>query len=162
MTTQITPSKDLVFNTPFETGIRSVVVLICQFPNKLTIPEILLLDYLVVHTSDVGGPQSLHPPEDFRTAEMLVRRDLVRTGLHLMARKHLIEIEASEHGFVYSAGEEAGSFVDLLVGPYASELKLRAAWLCETENQNGKGTLERLLKESKGLWLPEFQAGSAN
>lgn len=152
---------NLIFNTPFESGIRSVILLTCCYPERYSVREVVLLDYLVVHTADIGGPESIHPAEDFRTAELLVRRSLVQTGLLLMSRKGLIDIESSDRGFLYSAGEQAGSFVDLLSSPYNSDLKQRAHWLHNTEVESGRGSLEALLKESKGLWLPEFQSGAS-
>jgi hypothetical protein len=150
---------DLIFNTPFESGIRSLVLLTFCYPEKYSVRELVLLDYLVVHTADIGGPESVHPAEDFRTAELFVRRSLVQTGLLLMSRKGLIVIESTDRGFLYSASEDAGSFVDLLSSPYNSDLKQRAHWLHQTQIEHGKGSLEALLKGSKGLWLPEFQSG---
>lgn len=119
-----------VFNTPFETGVRSVVVLTSAYPAELALDQLTALDHLVVHTGDLDdGPDSLHPAESARAAEMLVRRALVDAGLKLMACKGLVEMRATPKGFRYRAGEEAGSFVDLLSSSYAFELKKRADWL---------------------------------
>lgn len=119
-----------VFNTPFETGVRSVLVLTSAYPVELTLDQLTALDHLVVHTGDLDdGPDSLHPAESARAAEMLVRRALVDSGLKLMACKGLVQMCATQKGFRYRAGDEAGSFVDLLSSPYALELRKRADWL---------------------------------
>lgn len=52
----------LVFNSPLETGVRAVIVLATCYPKALTLDELVALDHLVVHTADIGGPTSLHPP----------------------------------------------------------------------------------------------------
>lgn len=119
-----------LFNTPFETGVRSVVVLTAAFPAELALDQLTALDHLVVHTGDLqDGPDSLHPAEPARAAEMLVRRALVDSGLKLMACKGLVQRRATPNGFRYCAGNDAGSFVDLLSSSYASALKKRAEWL---------------------------------
>jgi hypothetical protein len=119
-----------VFNTPFETGVRSVLVLTSAYPAELALDQLTALDHLVVHTGDLDdGPDSLHPAEPARAAEMLVRRSLVDSGLKLMACKGLVQMRATPKGFRYCAGDEAGAFVDLLSSSYAVELKKRADWL---------------------------------
>jgi hypothetical protein len=119
-----------VFNTPFETGVRSVLVLTSAFPEELALDQLTALDHLVVHTGDLpNGPESLHPAESARAAEMLVRRALVDAGLKLMSCKGLVQMRATAGGFRYRAGDDAGSFVDLLSSSYASALKVRAEWL---------------------------------
>lgn len=123
-------TRTRVFNTPFETGVRSVLLLTSAFPGELALDQLTALDHLVVHTGDLpDGPDSLHPPESARAAEMLVRRSLVDAGLKLMACKGLVQMRATPDGFRYRAGDDAGSFVDLLSSSYASELKERADWL---------------------------------
>ena len=58
-----------VFNTPFETGVRSVVVLTSAYPAELALDQLTALDHLVVHTGDlIDGPDSLHPAEAARAA----------------------------------------------------------------------------------------------
>lgn len=125
-------SRARVFNTPFETGVRSVLVLTAAYPAELALDQLTALDHLVVHTGDLDdGPDSLHPAETARAAEMLVRRSLVDAGLKLMACKGLVRMRATPKGFRYCAGDEAGSFVDLLSSSYTAELKKRADWLAE-------------------------------
>jgi hypothetical protein len=124
----VSPTR--VFNTPFEAGVRSVLVLTSAYPMELALDQLTALDHLLVHTGDlVDGPDSLHPPEPTRATEMLVRRALVDSGLKLMACKGLVQLRATSNGFRYRAGDDAGSFVDLLSSSYASDLKARANWL---------------------------------
>jgi hypothetical protein len=54
-----------LFNSPLEAGIRAVVVLEKLRPEAADLAEMVLLDHVVVHTADLGGPPSLHP--DVRT-----------------------------------------------------------------------------------------------
>jgi hypothetical protein len=142
-----------VFNTPFETGVRSVLVLTSAYPEELALDQLTALDHLVVHTADIpNGPESLHPPEPARAAEMLVRRGLVNAGLKLMACKGLIQMRATSEGFRYRAGEEAGSFVDLLSSTYASALKDRADWLASNIVSLPKNEFEDVVAAQLERW----------
>src|ERR1700761_9555471 len=102
--------KTRVFNTPFETGVRSVVILTAAYPDLLGLNRIVVFDHLVVHTQDVGGPDSMHPKDRSRAAEILVRRGLVQSGLSLMQTRGLVARLLAPSGFRYQAGAEAGSF----------------------------------------------------
>ena len=55
-------SNVTVFNSALETGVRSLVILAANFPAALDLQRLVDLDYLVVHSGDVDGPKSLHPP----------------------------------------------------------------------------------------------------
>ncbi len=117
------------FNGPLETGIRSLVILDAAYPRSFDLSALVLLDHLVVHTNDIGGPPSLHPSLPHRSGELLVRRVLIEEGLGLMRRKHLIVLVFSSEGVAYKASEEASSIVDLMMSPYAKNLRARALWL---------------------------------
>lgn len=137
----------LVFNSPLETGVRAVILLTACYPKAITLDELVALDHLVVHTEDVGGPPSLHPAEETRAAELLVRRDVLRDGLRLMGLKGLVQQHATDSGFRYVAGAEAGNFVDLLSTRYSTGLIQRAGWLVENVLSSDDDALERLAYE---------------
>jgi hypothetical protein len=150
--------KPRIFNTAFESGLRSLILLTACFPARLGLRRLVVLDHLVVHTGDVDGPPSLHPEEDSRTAELLVRRGLVSAGLSLMGTRKLIVRHAMVEGFRFEAGEEAGSFVDLLRSNYTVGLKERAAWLTATVVPLSDEEIDDLVRERMDRWASEFQA----
>src|SRR4051794_19555398 len=119
-------NRPKIFNTAFESGLRSVVLLTACYPTSLPLHKLVILDHLVVHSADVHGPSSLHPEESSRAAEIFVRRGLVSSGLNLMGTRKLVDRSATQAGFQYRAGQEAGSFVDLLKSSYTLGLKTRA------------------------------------
>ena len=73
----------------------------------------------------------MHPKDRSRAAEILVRRGLVDSGLALMQTRGFVARIVTRNGFRYRAGEEAGSFVDMLSSTYIQALKERAIWLIE-------------------------------
>jgi hypothetical protein len=146
-----------LFNSSLETGVRSVVVLDAAFPRAFDLSQLTWLDHLVVHTADIGGPDSLHPDIPQRTGELLVRRRLVEDGLNLMRRLHLVDSNINKDGIVYSAREEAAAFVESLRSVYARELKHRAAWLAQYLTRTSRNDLANLISERIGRWAVEFQ-----
>ena len=147
-----------IFNTPFETGLRSVVILTACYPDKLGLNRLVVFDHLVVHTEDVGGPESMHPKDRSRAAEILVRRRLVDAGLSLMQSRGLVARIVTPGGFRYKAGEEAGSFVDMLSSDYMTALKHRAEWLIDHIHPMSDDDLSKLVQSRMDVWEPEFQA----
>lgn len=146
-----------IFNTAFESGLRSLVLLTACYPVRLGLRRLVVLDHLVVHTADVDGPSSLHPQEESRTAELLVRRGLVSAGLSLMGTRRLITRYATPDGFRFEAGEEAGSFVDLLRSDYTAKLKERAAWLASAIVPLADDEIDSLVSDRMDRWATEFQ-----
>ena len=65
------------------------------------------MDYLVVHSGDADGPDSLHAPLPMRAGELLVRHGLIEKGLMLMMSRGLVQRVSASDGFNYLAGELA-------------------------------------------------------
>ncbi len=150
-----------IFNTPFETGLRSVVILTACYPAILGLNRLVVFDHLVVHTEDAGGPPRMHPKDRSRAAAILVRRRLVESGLALMQTRGLVARVVTPDGFRYRAGEEAGSFVDMLSSSYIVALKERAEWLIEHIQPMSDDRLSQLVRTRMDEWEPEFQTGQS-
>jgi hypothetical protein len=148
--------RSRISNTPFETGLRSVVLLTAAYPDSLGLSRLVIFDHLVVHSEDVGGPESMHPKDRSRAAEILVRRRLIDSGLALMQTRGLVARIASPEGFRYRVGEEAGSFVDMLTSKYMNALKERSCWLIEHIHPLSDEELSTLVQYRMDVWEPEF------
>lgn len=153
-----TGTKPRIFNTAFESGVRSLILLTACFPLCVGLRRLVVLDHLVVHTGDIDGPESLHPSESSRGAELLVRRGLVNSGLALMGTRGLVLRSATREGFRYRAGEEAGTFIDLLRSDYSVALKERADWLASEVVPLSDEEMDDLVRSRMDLWDTEFQA----
>lgn len=146
------------FNSPLEAGIRAVTVLAPAFPRVLDVQRLVAFDYLVVHSGDLGGPESLHPRLPHRSAELLVRRNIVERGLHLMMHRGLVERQIESAGIGYRAGELAETFLASLAAPYLVALRERGAWVAETFGDTPEETLRTTMNRFFGEWIQEFQA----
>src|ERR1700677_990894 len=106
--------KLATFNGPLEAGLRAVAVLGAGHPRSFDLQRLVAFDYLLVHTGDIGGPSSLHPPAPLQSAELLVRRKLVQRALLLMMTRELVTREFGAEGIWYRAGENAAPFLSSL------------------------------------------------
>lgn len=151
-------SRTDLFNGALETGVRSVVILETAYPRGFDLTQLTWLDHLVVHTSDLDGPESLHPNIPQRNGELLVRRSLVEEGLTLMRQLHMVETQFTNAGIVYVACEQASLFVQLIRTDYGRTLKKRAEWIFNYFSERGTDHLHQVISQKIGRWAIEFQS----
>ncbi len=144
------------FNNPLESGIRAVSLLAYAYPQAYDLQKLVIFDYMVVHTGDMGGPESLHPQLPLRSKELLVRRQLVENGLLLMMSRNLIERIADSSGLIYRAGELSETFLNSLTAPYLKELRKRAAWVVNTYGDMNEESLRQTTRRFFEGWIEEF------
>ena len=119
------------FNSPVETGLRAIVLLSAAYPAKCDLRRLVVYDYLLVHSDDAGGPESLHPRTPHRSGELLVRRKMIQEGLRMMMSRELVAVEYSDSGILFATELTCG-FIDYLQSDYARDLQERAKWVVET------------------------------
>lgn len=144
------------FNTPLESGLRSTIILAELHPRGCDLQRLVTYDYFLVHSGDLGGPPSLHPPSPNRTGELLVRRHLVVAGIDLAFRKGLIIPRYEETGVSYYASDLAKPFLDYFESPYAQRAKQIALWLSQRFGPLTDRELTLLVAENLGRWGTEF------
>lgn len=148
------------FNTPVEVGARLLTMLVEAHPRNLDINQLVLLDHALIHSADVGGPPSLHPPTPLRVSELGMKRTNIEPALNLLIRTGLADVDGTERGIEYRASEGSGRFLALLEAPYARELALRAGWVFERFGDLGSEALRREMRAIFNIWSEEFD-GSA-
>lgn len=156
-----TVSNALPFNSPTESAIRSMVLLNACYPKNFDLRQLVWLNYLVVHTADIGGPLSLHPPLPDRGGELLVCRPIVEDGLLLLRRLHYVEIVIDEEGVGYRASESAAPFVSLLRSTYSVTLLACADWVARVIEELGFDRVRDRLVERLGRWPAELTTRTA-
>lgn len=149
--------RPVTFNGPLEAGIRVVSILGAAYPQSYDLQRLVAFDYLLVHTADVGGPESLHPPTPMQSAELLVRRKLVENALLLMATRELVQREITPDGIKYCAGENAATFLASLCSTYLRALKDRADWLVGALGSHTDTEFKRVMRRYFDDWVEEFQ-----
>lgn len=121
-------SPEQFYNTPLETGVRSLCLLLAAFPESMSVDQLVFMDHVAVHTNDFAGPASLHPETPLRSAEPLVRRELIQKGLRLLKSRALADEIPTKTGFRWRACDEAAPFVECLETTYNRRLIECAKW----------------------------------
>jgi len=147
----------LLFNSPLETGIRSLAILTSLFPKSADLQRLVYMDYLAIHSGDVNGPSSLHATLPLRSGELTVRRQLIEQGLLLVMTRGLVDMNASKEGFLYKASESAAPFLGLLSTPYIKHLRVRTEWVADTYGDSTLEELQALEKTFFSEWTSSFQ-----
>lgn len=147
-----------LFNTPFELGLRMVYLLFALRPGGADLQKLVLLDYAIVYSQDVGGPASLHTPVPYRNAELFSRRERIEQGLYLMSTRGLVDVVLDDRGMIYIAGPSSFTLVGSLSSKYWRDLQVRCAWVAERFGQANSNQLLNLFAESGHLWGAELEA----
>lgn len=146
------------FNTPLETGIRSLAILVASFPETMDIQRLIEMDYLVVHSEDLGGPKSLHAALPLRAGELLVRRGIIERGIMLMMSRGLICRIQDDSGFSYQATDEAAPFLSMLSTPYSRKLVSRSNWATSNFKNISTDKIREIINQFFEKWSSEFQS----
>lgn len=154
MTNTLRPNP---FNSPLETGVRSLAILVAAFPAPFDLQRLVEMDYLVVHSGDADGPKSLHAPLPLRAGELLVRRGLIEKGLILMTSRGLVQRLHDDDGFSYVAGETAAPFIASLTTDYSRRLRERAEWAVSRFQDAPTEEIRRITHHLFQRWSSQFQ-----
>lgn len=150
-------SHTTIFNSPLETGIRSLQILVAAYPTVFDLERLVEMDYLVVHSGDANGPESLHAALPMRAGELLIRRALIEKGLSLMRSRNLIQKIPAEEGFDYIAGDAAAPFLASLTSTYSQRLKVRALWVVERFAGVTTAEIRKITRRLFKNWESQFQ-----
>lgn len=149
------------FNSALETGIRALAVLVEAHPYAFDLQRLVYFDYLLVHSADAGGPESLHPSTPMRNGELLVRRSVIERGILLMVSRKLAERRLGDEGITYSATDEAGPFLDCLTSNYTQALRARAEWSVDSFGSLEDDQLKSYFDANFERWTREFQSNAS-
>lgn len=155
------PTRETTFNSPLETGVRSLAILLAAFPRDYDLQRLVEMDYLVVHSGDANGPASLHAALPLRAGELLVRRGLVERGVMLMASRGLVERKIGGAGITYCAAESANAFFSMLQSEYILLLKSRAEWAVDLFGRYTGEEIRAITRNFFEGWGSQFQPTSA-
>lgn len=143
-------------NSPLEVGVRALMILTEVYPEHLDVNRLVLLDHGVLHSADLGGPESLHPELPVRAGELGVKRRAIEEGLRIMVRAKFVEMGSTERGIEFIASDNAYSFISVLASEYARTLRERVKWTCEHFIDLSEDALRREMRSIFSSWSEEF------
>lgn len=144
-------------NSPIETGVRSLIVLTSVFPGALDLSRLVLMDYCLLHSGDLGGPRSVLPAVPARNGEMGVKRSIVEHGTQVMVRARMVDVLATSAGISYRASEGAMPFLQLLKSPHVAALTTVSHWVAEELGDLDEVQIRQRMRSVVMQWSEEFE-----
>lgn len=143
-------------NGPLEVAVRVLTLLTEAFPARLDVNRLVLLDHGLLHSADLGGPESLHPAIPLRSGELGMKRVRIQYGVEVLLRAELAHMGPSAEGIYFWADERASGFLRLLETEHALALTQRASWVVQHFGDLGDGELREAMRAVSGHWAEEF------
>lgn len=134
-----------------------VYLLYALRPKGADLQKLVMLDYAIVYSKDVGGPESLHTPVPFRNSELFSRRERIEQGLYLMSTRGLVEVSLDDSGMTYLAGSSSFTMVKSLSSKYWRELEKRCYWAAGHFGEMTTPEMQKLFAEQGHLWGAELE-----
>lgn len=145
-----------VLNSPIELGVRSLVLLTKVFPKALDLGRLVLMDHCLLHSADLGGPESILPETPSRSGELGIKRTMIERGVQVMVRAGMVEVLVDPDGLLYMASEDANVFLELLRSPYLLSLSDVAEWVAREFGELTEEEIRERMSEIVGMWREQF------
>lgn len=111
-----------IFNTPFETEMRILIILHAIGTPGASIDRIAAYDFMSVYGKDFGVSDSnLHGSNSFFFSEWPSRRALISSGIKEAALDGLISVNQTDYGILYTINNTGLTFVHSLNTDYAQQ-----------------------------------------
>ncbi len=108
-----------LFNTPFETGLRAMLILYSTNSLGMTIDRIAAYDFMTIYGNDLGiTDRNLHGINHFSFSEFSSKRAICSEGVKAFVLDGLIAITRNKRGFLYSLTPEGIKYVNELESNY--------------------------------------------
>lgn len=143
-------------NSPLELGLRALVILTAAFPRPLDVDRLVLMDYCLLHSADLGGPTSVLPAITTRGGELGIKRSVIELGIQMMARAGMIEVVASTEGLTYRASEASAPFLRLVSSPLLHRLTEVAEWAVADFGDSSLEEIRERIRLIADQWSAEW------
>ena len=111
-----------LFNTPFETGLRAMLILAATKSRGMTIDRITAYDFMTLYGSDFGvSDHNLHGINHFSFSELTTKRAVCSDGVKSFVLDGLISVKRGKSGFSYSLTPSGRKYVDKLESDYKTQ-----------------------------------------
>lgn len=122
--------RSKVFNTTFENMLR-VLLLTDTLNYSANVDRLAALDFICIYGKKCKVlDKNLHGDNEFGFAEFANKREKITEAVKLSVRNNFMNVEYTEHGFLYSINERGKQVVRGVQSPYAKLYVLGAKIVC--------------------------------
>ena len=134
-----------VFNTPFETGLRLLLILNNTTSTGMSIDRIAAIDFMTLYGKDFDITDfNLNGVNDFNFSELSTRREICLKGLKDFALDGLVDVKQTPSGFKYKINKVGKHYVESLDSDYSKQY---ISTLIKVFDSIGKKTDAALIRE---------------
>lgn len=135
------------FNSKIEIGTR-VALILSALDSKISLDEMVMLDYALLYSEEFGGPSNLHPALPNHVAEIAHRREFMPGAIRFLLKRGLIDLIVEKTGHYYSKNENTIDFVACLQSDYFKKSWIRLNWLSDNKSKIVKTKIIELVKSA--------------
>ncbi len=119
-----------MFNTVFENMLR-VLLLADTLGAPANVDRLAALDFICIYGKKCKVlDKNLHGDNEFGFAEFANKREKITEAIKLSVRNDFINVEHTEHGFLYSINDRGRDVVQNIQSPYAKAYTVGAKIVC--------------------------------
>lgn len=111
-----------LFNTPFESGLRALLILYSSNSDGMTIDRIVAYDFMTIYGCELGlSERNLHGINHYSFSEISNKRTICYEGVKAFVLDGLISIIQNKDGFSYSLTLAGKQYVEKLESNYKTQ-----------------------------------------
>lgn len=148
------------FNSSVEYALRCSILLEASYPYCLSMQKMVYYDYLLTHSGDANGPESIHLNVPNRISEISIKREKIDSAMSLLCSKGLAKIVFNNDGISYVASDDLTPFLRELSSDYIDQLKIIALWLVSKFSKYTERELSKYFAQNIDKWGGEFENAS--
>lgn len=148
------------FNSSVEYALRCSILLEASYPHCLSMQKMVYYDYLLTHSGDANGPESIHLNTPNRISEISIKREKIDGAMSLLCSKGLAKVVFSKEGVSYIASDNTTPFLRELSSDYIDRLKSIASWVSDKFNKYTESELSKYFDQNIDKWGGEFENAS--
>jgi len=138
-----------MFNSPFEMGLRILLLLSTTSRQPYSVDRIVGLDLIACYAADFDLPYpNLHGMNNYKYGEIVSRRLLVQEAVKDLVTTGMIDVTV-DRGYLFSASEAGIKYARKLKSDYAADYKeIAKAVAKKYKNNTDEGILATIQEHS--------------
>lgn len=111
-----------LFNTPFETGLRAVLILSITKSSGMTIDRLSAYDLMIIYGKDFEvSDWNLHGDNNYSFSELSSKRAVCSEGVKMFVLDGLIAVNRTQGGFLYKLTAAGRKYIVILDSDYKEQ-----------------------------------------
>ncbi len=111
-----------LFNTPFETGLRAMLILSNIKSSGMTIDRLAAYDFMTIYGKDFEvSERNLHGDSSYSFSELTSKRAICSEGVKGFVLDGLIAVNRTQRGFLYKLTAAGRKYIGALESDYKEQ-----------------------------------------